>query len=436
MKHIIYQKNKFNALNENLMRELEAEEVTDDSDKLVINPENYDFYVRITMLIAIPVLIIRSKERYLAAIKKLNEIIDESTAIYDHSTVCSFYDDMENTEMMIVPVHNQDVPNDKMMNNGIHFAISTNHISRRELWKLLQNITKCLFEMVSNDMESFDAFFSRLCINKNLGNGQFETNSSNSVDLLHFFPTFLSLLNKEKEKEAEHETLISHLTKLFNLFIPEQEIKNYIYIIEQSGIDDILHYCINGLDAIQDSSSITDPLNIKRKFLQAFYFKSKTINLPDKDKETFIGKPFIFYSALSSNNTYVLLSPITSFGFINPCFPKSTTTQNVLKSLTKSQTKLKRIFASSCCLMTKDLSKGNNVEECVETFLALYLDFGFVKVNYMIQRCIVMFLISSNIDKRDESIAELHKLIPELNPTVANDYLNLALKMSTKLIYQ
>lgn len=435
MKYMFKHKSRFDAINENLMGQVDAEEVTDESDKLIINPENYDFYIRITMHIMIPDLIKQSKERYLAAIKKLNEIIDETTAIYDHSAVCSFYEEIENTEMMIVPVHNQDVPKDRMMNNGIHFAISTNHISRRELWTLLQNITKCLFEMVSNDMESFDVFFSRLCVNKNLGNGQFETNSSNSVDFLHFFPTFLSLLNKEKEKEAEHETMIMNLTKLFNLFIPEQEIKNYVFIIEQSGIDDILHYCINGLDAIQDSSSITDSLNIKRNFLQAFYFKSKTINLPDKDKKTFIGKPFNFYPAISSDNTYVLLSPITSFGFINPCFPKSTTTQNVLKSLTKSQTKLKRIFMSSCCLMTKDLSIGN-VEKCVETFLALYLDFGFVKVNYMIQRCIVMFLISSNIDKRNESISELHKLMPELNPTVANDYLNIALKMSAKLIYQ
>lgn len=436
MKHMLYRKNKFDTLNENLMGEVEVDEITDESDKLVINPENYDFYVRITMHITIPDLIKRSKERYLAAIKKLNKIIDESTAIYNHSTVCSFYDDMENTELMIVPVHNQDVPKDKMMNNGIHFAISTNHISRRELWTLLQDITNCLFRMISNDMESFDAFFSRLCVNKNLGNGRFETDSSNSVEFLHFFPTFLSLLNKESGKEAEHETMIMNLTKIFNLFIPEQEIKNYTYIIEKSGINDILHYCINGLDSIQDSSIITDSLNIKRNFLQTFYFKSKTINLPDKDKKTFIDKPFIFYSALSSNNTYVLLSPITSFGFINPCFPKSTTTQNVLKSLTKSQTKLKRIFASSCCLMTKDFSKGNYAEECVETFLALYLDFGFVKVNYMIQRCIVMFLISTNMNKRNKSIAELHKVMPELNPTVANDYLNIALKISAKLIYQ
>ena len=82
---------------------------------------------------------------------------------------------------------------------------------------------------------------------------------------------------------------------------------------------------------------------------------------------------------------------------------------------------------------TKRSKVDYNVEKCVETFLALYLDFGFVKVNHMIQRCIVMFMISTNIDKRNKSIAELHKLMPNLNPTDANDYLNIALKMSIKL---
>ena len=425
MKH---PKNKYIALSESLLDDVEVEEVADESENLVIEPDKYKFYFRIYMQVPIIDFLkhVGTWAKWLKMLNDFNKLLNNKCEIYDHSIICGFFNDVTDTELKITPASSRRMENAAKNESGIHFAFTPSRFSRRELWNFLKDITKLLFSF-SSDKEEFN-IFTRLYIYEITDDNLC---LKNSFLTSHFFPTFLSLLNKEEHKEAEHESLIIDLTKLFNILIPNQELQNYIYILNQSEIDDIKHFRVNIADEL-GGSKIAKHYGLQiLGFLKAFYFKRTTIQLSPYTIDSFVGNAFDFNSVINNQNIFTALNPVETFGYIIPYYPDTKQTRNILKSLSKNQTSVKRFFADSYSLMEGILS-SSMTEVLDKVFAMLYLDFGFINMENSIFRCFVLCMIDADPNVRNDSIRELHKIIPKLDTDISNEILDSAWKLRMK----
>ncbi len=426
MKH---SKKKYIAISESLLDDVEVEEVADESENLLIEPDKYKFYFRIYMQVPIIDFLKHAgtRAKWLKMLNDFNELLNSKCEIYEHSIICGFFNDVTNDELKITPATGRRFEKTVKNESGIHFAFTPNRFSRRELWNFLKDITKLLFSF-SSDKEEFN-IFTKLYIYEITDDN---ICLKNSFLTSHFFPTFLSLLNKEEHKEAEHESLIIDLTKLFNILIPNQELQNYIYILNQSEIDDIKHFCVNIADEL-GGSKIAEHCGLQNLgWLKAFYFKRKTIALPQYTIDSFAGDAFDFNSVIGNRNIFTALNPVETFGYVIPYYPDTKQTRIILKSLSRNQTPVKRFFADSYSLMEGILS-SSMTEVLDKVFATLYLDFGFINMENSIFKCFVLCIIDANPDVRNDSIRELHKIFPKLDTRISNEILDSAWSLRRKM---
>lgn len=419
---------------ENILDGIEVDEVEDNVIP-AMNPDDYDFYFKLTMDEQIITFKQDKANKYFKLLDSINDVIEYTLSICDHSIVCGFYKNneygfheyVEDDFLRIYPPNNQSLL-DRGNRSGIHFSISLSSFTRMELLSFLKRLLTCLFTYADKNIVTFSKLFTYLHIYKNLGNKQFQCCFASN----NFFPNLLSILIAEKNKDAEYESIIGDLTKLFNLFIPNEDFKNYSFIINQTKIDDLKFFKHNIIYELQFSKVVTNFGFSKKSINVAYTFHRREINLWNNIKEFFIGKSFQFDTNPNTNKLYTALLPINSFGYASIENPESPITRNILKSLINEDTKIKRFAIDSVTIKETNMMNRHEPAETITTFATFYLDYGFVKYKSSIDRCFVIYVLDADPNKRNKSIAEAYNTFPDMNTNMIDSILNMAWKLKKK----